>query len=774
MLSVYTITLAFLVGIIWGIYMELKILCVSLFFLSILTLTVFAKFNKQILLLLCLCLIGAMYVSYQIYTFDSKYIDKTNLTLNVTILTHKEETEFYYKYTCKTTDKDKFVILFKKNDINIFSVGERLNIDGEFMLPDVARNKGGFNYRRFLNSEGIYGMIKVENCIRLKDKNNNLIYIFQNLIHDNLRKIFSSEHAGVLSGMIVGETSSIPENIKEYFQKAGVTHLLAVSGSNVAMVIVFSNFIFSKIFGKQYSDYFSVLFVVFFVMLAGASPSVIRAGIMAILNLVANILIRNSESITNVFLSAFIILIFNPLSILNVGFILSFVGTIGIITLSDVIMVILKKFFNNKIILETASVTIAAQIALFPIMLYFFNSLSIISIFSNLLIVPITGIITILGIIIFLVSIFFMPLARLVSILIIPMMDYVLNITKLCSKFEFLNLILPTPKIWMIIIFYSILYIKVYKIKHREDNYLERISSENINYNVEKVEKCVYMLTSFLIVFLILNTLTTKTYVELTAIDVGQGDAFLVVTENKKTILIDGGGSETSNFDVGDNILVPYLLDKGIFKIDYIFISHAHADHIDGIYSVLKDLKVGEIFIGAQLENDKKVEKLYSLAKKNNIKIRKVEAGNFLQIDNIKINILHPKKDYLDENINNLSLIMNFECNNRKILFTGDAEINVEDKLMGDIKADILKVGHHGSKTSSSETFITKVSPKVSLISVAENNMYEHPNEKVLKRLQDISKVFMTKEAGEINIKIYKNGEMHIFTFLENTTFILK
>ncbi|MBQ8299012.1 MAG: DNA internalization-related competence protein ComEC/Rec2 [Clostridia bacterium] len=724
--------------------------------------------------MLFLCLFAATYTKTQLNEFDNKYATGTNLNLEVTILTHKEESEFYYKYTCRAENKDKFILFFRKNATNVFRIGDKLSINGEFTIPDLARNKGGFNYRRFLNSNGIYGNIKVENNFVVLKPNKNLVYTMQNLIYDNFEKIFSKEHAGILSGMIIGETSNISDVTKDNFQKAGVTHLLAVSGSNVALVITFSSYIFSKIFGKRYSDYVSIVFVVFFVMLAGASPSVVRAGIMAILSVIANILIRKSSSITNVFSSAFLILLMNPLSILNVGFVLSFVGTIGIITLSNFITDFLKKYIKNKILLETVSITMAAQVALIPIMLYYFNSLSLISIFSNLLIIPITSLVTILGIIIFVISIIFMPLAKLVSILIVPMLNYILVITKVCSKFDFLNLLLPTPKIWMIVAFYVLLCFEVYKFNHRNDNYLEKVSFEREASFVDRMKKYTYTIIVVFISLLVINKFIPKNYVELTAIDVGQGDAFLIITENQKTILVDGGGSETSDYDVGANILVPYLLDRGIMKLDYVFVSHAHADHIDGIYSVLKSLNVGKIYIGPQLENDAMIEELYSLANKKRLKIEQIKAKDMLTIDEIKIEILYPGRADIDTNVNNLSLIMKFTCNGRKILFTGDAEEKVEESLVADIEADILKVGHHGSRTSSSEEFVKKVLPKISLISVSENNTYGHPNKDVLERLQKVGKVFMTKDFGEINIRIYKNSMMHIFTFLENTTFILK
>lgn len=645
---------------------------------------------------------------------------------------------------------------------------------GKFSLPDVARNRGGFNYRRFLNSNDIFGTIKIESFNFVKKSKNKPVYFMQNLIYDNLLKYLDEESAGILSGMIIGETSLISEETEDNFRKAGISHLLAVSGSNVAIVITCSTFIFSKIFGRKYSDYVSIAFIVFFVMVAGSSASVLRAGIMAILCILANILIKRPSSIDNVFSSVFLILLFKPLSVLNVGFILSFVGTIGIILLSKPIDESLKRFIKYKEIRETLSVTLAAQLALLPIMVFYFNTISLVSIFSNLFIIPITGVVTVIGIILIGISMLFPFLANLISLVIVPLVHYVLVMSEFFSKFDFLNIKVITPSILTIIFLYGFIFIFYLKQKIKKQDYIESQNFYKSNILFQKFMKFFYFLfVGYIFVCFVLR-IVPNNYVELTAIDVGQGDSFLFITENKKVILIDGGGSESSDYDVGENILVPYLLDRGITKIDYVFVSHAHADHIEGIYSVIEYFRVNNIFIGVQHEKDNLIEKLVTVAEKYNAKIYSLVAGDYLKIDGVMINILHPSSNYYDDNINNLSLVMKIECNGRKILFTGDAEAKVEETLKSLEEIDILKVGHHGSKTSSTEEFIDKLNPKISLIGVSKNNSYGHPNKNVINRLEKKGNVFMTKDHGELNIKIYKNSEVYIFSFIENNTYILK
>ena len=624
----------------------------------------------------------------------------------------------------------------------------------------------GFDYRRYLNSNNFYGSIVVQSFSKITSDFSiiKLVYDAQNYINNTLQKYLSKDFSGILSGMIIGEISNISDEIKGNFQDVGITHLLAVSGSNVATVILFSNYLVVRLFGKKYSDYISVLFISFFVLIAGASPSVVRAGAMAILNIFSNVFCRKTDSINNLFVASFFILIYNPITLINIGFLLSVAGTVGIIFLSKDIKRILDKYIKINAITEIISLNISAQIMILPITLYFFNSFSLIGIFANLLIIPVCSILTFLGISLLIFAIFSPCFSKIISSIINIITNYILFITHNLSKCKFLNLKLPTPKIWMIVMFYVILFL-MYDVS-KTKNYLLEVSETKKNILKRKILKNGYILTCILAFFSIIIGGIPKNYTELTAIDVGQGDSFLITTEKGKKILIDGGGSETTDYNVGENILMPYILDRGFKKIDYIFISHAHADHIDGIYTVLENFKVGKILISTQMNDDEKILRLKELAQENKIPIIQVFEGDKIKIEDLELEILHPSKDFIDNNVNNLSMVIKLTCNGRKILFTGDAEKGVEEQLLkkyrDNLDVDILKVGHHGAKTSSSEEFLKAVSPTISIISVAKENVYGHPSSEVIDRLIKSGKIVQTCDCGEINFQIFNNGDIKI------------
>jgi competence protein ComEC len=295
-----------------------------------------------------------------------------------------------------------------------------------------------------------------------------------------------------------------------------------------------------------------------------------------------------------------------------------------------------------------------------------------------------------------------------------------------------------------------------------------------LNYEIKilkYVKKIFYIAVTigFSVMFLI--DLIPNNFIQLNAIDVGQGDSFLLTTTRQKQILIDGGGSENGNYDVGENVLLPYMLDRGITTIDYIFLSHAHADHIEGIYTLIKNIKVKQIFITSHSANNTYMSHLKSLCAKYKVPIKEIYKGDKLNIDGIYFEVLYPSRVDIDSNENNLSMLLKVIANNTTLLFTGDLEKEVEEKILDmNINADILKVSHHGSKTSTTKKFLDRVNPRISIISVAEDNSFGHPNQDVVESLLDTSKVYMTKDLGEIRFQIYKNGIIKFDSQLKNET----
>lgn len=554
---------------------------------------------------------------------------------------------------------------------------------------------------------------------------------------------------GIVLGMMIGDTSYISDKVKQDFQNSGITHMLAVSGTNVAYVIICVKFLFEKLVSKKASNYFVIFFIIIFMFVSGCSASVVRATIMAIILILADLFARKPNIYASIATSVIIMIIYNPLVITDVGFILSYGGTLGIVILYEKLnaMIAQKFCISNQFLKSIVSIfctTLSAQIILVPIMWYFFNTISIISLVTNLLVAPVSGILTILGIIAYAVGLLYTPASKLLSYGIYSMAKLIICIAKICADVPYANLVFPTPSILLIVVYYLI----VYKIFFRCDFKI-------LNY-------IIYILIAVCVV----GSIMPNNCLKINFVDVGQGDCTYIETPNKKTILIDGGGTENSDYDVGAKVLVPYVLDKGKRRIDLIFISHFHEDHVEGIISIIENFDVGEIIIGKCNNID-----LYNLflekASKKGIEVEEVCIGTSIEIDDIVFDIIYPSKNNLDVNENENSLVLRMKYFDTSMLFTGDLESEGETNISSDIKSNILKVGHHGSKTSTSEEFLKKVSPQIALIGVGKNNSYGHPNDEVLDRLEKINcNIFRTDYYGEIMMKIYKNGKILINKFI--------
>ena len=744
MIHIVLICLAYVVGIIWGLYLDIILgiafLCLNICLYIILKFEKYIK--KEMLCLLFLSFfIGMIYSNVKIENFNSKYIDG-NMEVRLKILSLNSEKEYYNTYIVKNMENDKF-LLYVPNEMKI-DICNEIYVKGIFEKPDKARNRGGFDYSKYLYSQNIYGKIKVnekENVFIVNNDNKDFIYSIQKNIINLLGQYFPSDELGIILGMIIGNTSYISEEVENNFKISGITHLLAVSGSNISYIIIFTKFLFNKILGKKIANYVVIVILVIYMLVVGTTPSVVRATIMGIIIILADILLRKNNIYASISLSALIILLYNPLTIFDIGFILSFGGTLGIVLLYEKIknLIFEKVLIENhilKYIVETFSVTLAAQLILLPIIAYNFNSISVVSIVVNLIVVPFSGFLTIIAILTYIVGVFFYPIGKFLSYIVFIFSKIIILVADVFSKVPYANLIVITPKISWIILYYLIIYIFFY---NKDSKYL----------------KCIVY---FFVLLSIVIEVLPNNHLKVNFVDVGQGDCAYIETKNKKAILIDGGGSENSDYDVGENILLPYILDRRKMKIDLMIVSHIHEDHLEGLITIMNTLDVERIIMGPVNKKTELYYKFINVASQKGVQIETVYAGDYISLDDIKIEVVYPyKNEPIDKNENNNSLVLKFIYNDISILFTGDLEKKGEEKLKENIKANILKVAHHGSKTSSTEEFINRVNPQLSIIGVGENNKFRHPAMEVLQRLNNKSEVYRTDINGEIMIKLFTN-----------------
>ena len=813
------IVIGYIIGIIWGLYFNISIvfLYINIFLLYYIVTYKFKSKKKLklfsirryfryiklffkiklIFIIIISSFISNSIVKYLNQKYENLYSNIKNLQIKGLVISNLEEQEFYYRYKIKILEGDyKNTNLYLKTPKNIIlEYGDKVEVLGEFEEPQTQRNYKGFNYKNYLKTLKIFGTIKAKS-IKVEEKNyGSKIDIFANniflKIKNNIMQTYNEEISPIILGVMLGYTDNIDEKVKEQFSESNISHVLAISGMHITYVIIISKKITQKLIGKKSSYIIASIILILYMYITGFSTSIVRAGIMGIISCMSFIFYRKSNTLNNIAISSLIILINNPFTLISTSFLLTYGGTLGIILYSNIFEKIIKnikvrnrkwKYVFIKVqrkcenIIEIISVSLSAQIIIAPIMLVQFNTIGISFFITNLLLSFVIGIIVMGGFLQIIISFISIKLGQIFAYFIsIPTYCLIL-ISKLGSKIPFGNFKAVTPSLTQIIIYYIFINILIYLYKLFNSKKLNstQIRIKNIIYVIKyKIkpykDKVICLLLIILLFFGILKLFPNN--LRIYFIDVGQGDSTLILTPQNKRILIDGGGSE--NYEVGKNTLMPYLLDRKIKKLDYVIISHFDQDHVGGIIEILDDIKVDKIIISKQFEITEQYKKLLDLAKDNNIKILQVKKGNKLNIEkDFYIDILFPEEQQIAENaINNNSIVAKIVYKNFKMLFTGDIEEVAEKRLIdlyknNELKADILKVAHHGSKTSSTQEFLDLVEPKIALIGVGKNNIFGHPSNQTIQRLNNMGCVIKRTDLnGEIMLVLDKNGKLYLSNF---------
>lgn len=701
----------------------------------------FLKRYTELLILISMTF-GFLYTNILEQKYDTIYEAKGEIEEHCIVIAEKEPKEYKDLYKVKIVNSKNsarngtklYIRVNKKANIE---VGDMLLINGTYLEPDVARNERGFNYKEYLKTLEIYGTVEINHYKVIKKGRINKLILYtarlKEILKSNISKVIKkAENKNLLIAMILGDTEDLSEELKTDFLNSNLYHILSVSGGQVSNIIIGITILFRLLkIHKKIMDVLCIVILIEFMFLTGLTPSIIRACIMCIISLISGLIIRRYDIANSLGISLLIILINNPFAINSLSVLLSYFGFLGIIVLGSFTIKEVNKVIKNNIlryILNIVISSVAAQIFIFPIILYIFGTISLTFIFSNLLIIPSSTVITIIGL-------FIMICPLQIFGFVEPLIELTINIVGFFSNIGISKIYCIIPNIKEIITYY-VMSLYLYYMLRRDYIY-------KIKHFFRKYKKILVLILLLCIgISFIYKNIPKDLYINF--IDVGQGDSTLITTQFNKKILIDGGGSEFgSTFDVGEKTLLPYLLKKKIHKLDYVIISHFDSDHVGGILTILEELNVKQVLIPKQVEYSENYNKFLDIVKKRNIKVKIVGEGNTINIDkNTYLDILWPEEKQITDNVlNNNSLIVRLCYKNFKMLFTGDIEEIAEQKLLQKyentekLTADILKVAHHGSKSSSIAEFLEKVNPRIALIGVGKNNKFGHPNAGVLDRL---------------------------------------
>ena len=818
---ILVVAIGYIIGIIWGLYFNFSIALLYIFIAAIyFFLKIFLNhkskfkllsirryfryvkliFTKNVVFLIVIISIISNLIimakeNYRVGMQQS--IAKLNkIVLEAIIVQDRIDKDYKDTYKISTIINGKKVYFYldvNKNKNKSFDYGDKIYLEGTYEIPETQRNYKGFDYNKYLKQKNILGIIKAENLILKSKEHGNPLLLFSNKISNKIEKklkeLLSYEVYPIVISLSVGNMDFIEEDIQEQFRNAGLLHVLAVSGTHMTYLILGTGMMFKNLFGKRKTYYLSIFIILFYILITGFSVSIIRSAIMGIVMLISKIVYRKNDIWTSMGLSLLIILFYNPYLILDLGMQFSYGGTIGIVLFQRDILKFLEekmlnmqknKFFINKLIkpiIEIISITISAQIIIIPIIIYSLNTLNIYFLISNIFVGVIIEPLTILCFIL-LISIF---INNSLSTFIAYFVNMGIKILNFCAKIgdlPYSKIYFPTPNLSIVILsfaisFFVLMFFKNYYAKNKNATQIRlRNLVALFKYRIRQINRKFFIILFILSIFFMYVLKLIPSDLKVHFIDVGQGDATFIITPNNSTILIDGGGNLTSSFDVGENTLIPYILDRGFSSIDFVMISHFDYDHVGGILSLLENLEVKKIIISKQYEMTDNYEKFLEIVCNKNIDIILVGAGDKINIEkNLYFDILWPSKDFITENaINNNAIVAKMVYGKFNMLFTGDIEEIAEKEILKNydkkvLNAVVLKVAHHGSKTSSTEEFLENVNPKIALIGVGKNNNFGHPSGEVLYRLQEHNvQLYRTDLNGEIIINIKENGYFSVNT----------
>lgn len=651
------------------------------------------------------------------------------------------------------TNKEILVIAFKtenkeweKTQLKQLKYGASCQLAGQLRLPDRSRNPGQFDYRTYLFTKGITQQLTVSSLEKVSCEGTSFLnFLFQTRI-SLLQFVISKTDpytAKWLAALVLGDDSLLDENTIELFQKWNLSHLLAISGLHVGLIIAMIYFLLIKlsILTKEKAQWVMLVILPFYAFIAGGEPSVWRACLMVLVFIILQ-KIKVVYSLTDVLSIIFILLIlFDNYIIYHVGFQLSFLVTLGLL-LSRKWMAQAK-----SPLIISLQISFVAQMMIIPLQLAYFYTFQPLSILLNVVVVP-----------------YF-------SFFVIPFMFFMLLFSPLPTSFlavfntvfetiqqffiELLHLIDHVayfPYILGVMPFYSII---IYYI-------LFLFFMDAIQRGIAWRAMRFGALTVLLITFVALKPYFSP-YGTVTMLDIGQGDCFLVELPYRKAVFFIDAGAKMSwegkqatdrNYE---QFIKPFLYAKGIANIDAIFLTHEDVDHVGSVPFIIDDLKVNRIFLSNYYQVDPDTLNKWD---QENISIKRLKAGNEIDFHGYPIHILSPYSDKKETNAN--SLVMQMELGGLGWLFTGDSDKRIEKELMArypDLSFDVLKVAHHGSDTSTSEAFVGKFHPKFGLISVGEKNAYGHPAQEVVDALKKEGVIiFRTDRDGAVQYHFKKEA----------------
>lgn len=619
---------------------------------------------------------------------------------------------------------------YTKPDENFVTarIGDKVHAEGTLRLITNYKNPGQIDTVTRMKSDGITARMSAgKKGIEVEEVEGNFWIKFLRTVaairehyRESMTKVMPAEDAAAIFAMLFGGYTGINQEVVEDFQTTGIVHILSVSGSHMSLLAMATAWLCLILkFPRIVTMALGTFVIGTYTLLSGVLPQVTRSAIMGILVFTSTALEVEAIGARLLTLTALTMLIVKPLLLFDISFQLSFSATAGLIYLAGDLrnlMYRLPHCFSYP-----ASIAFSAQVASLPIIIWYFNQVSLSSVLSNIFVMPILEIVIVVGLMGGLIALVIPFFGKIIFVGEALIFSLGAELNRLIANLPFSAIQVPTMGFSAGFIYYLAL------IFRRPEILLA------------------------LIIILFVN-FRTSGELEVSFVDVGQGDCAVVLTPNRKCLIFDTGGVREKMFDVGGRVVVPYLKHENVREVEYIFLTHAHEDHSGGAGSIIKKMPVREVITAGESKSE--YAAVFGISEKFLDNVRAGKKGEIFNVDGVTVEIIFAPNVGTGNEISNVYKIRYGEVT---FLITGDLVIEIENEILREglnVKSTVLKVGHHGSKTSSSEDFLKAVNAKCAVISVGYGNNFGHPRHEVLERLNNLGvKIFRTDIDGLIKFK---------------------
>ena len=640
------------------------------------------------------------------------------------------------------TDDVRIQCLLEEGEI-VF-LGQQITVVGRVQALERPTNKGAFDEWRYYSKNKIHYKMFPEVLEKGEIIKSFSVYInqFRKKLSDIYDSVLPEKESAIMKAMIIGDKSGLTDYLRELYRVAGIFHLLAISGLHISIFALLVNIFLPKIgVGRKAADIITIALLIFYTVLTGASIATIRAAIMGIVVLIGYLLHRDNDVLSAISFAGLGLLIYEPTYLFDIGFQYSFVAITSLVMFTESVEKLVltgtryvpavNRIFQNPYIKKYFAGCIVGDLATIPLTAYYFYYIQPYGFFTNLIIASSVQFLIMLGLLVAIAGVVSQTLAMFVAMPLYALLKMYEYICLFFGSMPFSEVLTGRPSLIFIVLFYLFLF----AIKH---DFSKINTKKNFVYIV-----CFLLLGNFVLE----NVLPKK--LEITLLDVGQGDSIFFQKGNT-TFVVDGGNRTA---------LIPFMDYQGIQKVDVAFVTHAHDDHITGITELAEQNRVSQVILPIEpKDEDNLYERLRNACEENGIEIHFMKENDWIEWDkDFIVRCIFPIDEY-SSSANNGSLVLRVEYRDISVLLTGDIEREAEDRLLrqdSNLRADILKLAHHGSKTSSKAEFIDAVNPVMAIVSTGRNNTYGHPSPEVTERLE---------ERGIILYDTAQNGAVTIIT----------